>query len=173
LGLCGRFAQAHFYIQEQIMATGTQHPKLEQATALETQAHELQQQAERLRREVYAEAQEASKALKPEFTYTIIPGKVSSWGETIHEDGFRIGREMTEASKAAYGAHMQRFGTCNIPDERISSVAYYRNRHNVLMHEGGGNLILQEGEILNDEEWAALKAGNVEPWLRKPRKPFI
>lgn len=38
---------------------------------------------------------------------------------------------------------------------------YFRTDENILTHDGGGTLVLNDPKLCNDEEWARLASGDV------------
>jgi hypothetical protein len=54
-------------------------------------------------------------------------------------------------------------------EEVRNSVGYLRDEEGVLAHVGGGYLMLLDGQPISQEDWAALKAGDIatiEKWVR-------
>lgn len=56
--------------------------------------------------------------------------------------------------------HLATYGTSNVWDRVKNSVIYYRI-NGILLHDGGGWLLLQDKVACNDEQWESLKQGNI------------
>lgn len=57
--------------------------------------------------------------------------------------------------------HLDIFGSVNGDwKETIQSVVYFR-LNGILLHEGGGYLILEDKVLCSDEEWESIKSGNI------------
>lgn len=46
-------------------------------------------------------------------------------------------------------------------EDRWFGMFYYRTEENILTHDGGGHVVLQDPMLCNDEEWAAILAGDI------------
>jgi hypothetical protein len=57
--------------------------------------------------------------------------------------------------------HLHLFGSiCGGWEQYRSSVVYYRI-NNILLHEGGGWLLIKDKQLCNDEEWELIKKGEI------------
>lgn len=86
---------------------------------------------------------------------------------TWNEEGLAEGTETVRLivyllNKEDYEEHLRLFGSINGRwDERLNSVLYYRDEDNILTHKGGGYILLKDPKLCSDEEWEAIKKGDI------------
>lgn len=120
-------------------------------------ALECEERAKTLRREVANEAREAEKHLPA-------AGRTAyDWRVTATANGFRLGGILREEVAMADKFHIELFGQSRInpPEKHRMSVEYVRNEHKILMHDGGGWMVLKTGMPISDLEWAEICAGKI------------
>jgi hypothetical protein len=96
------------------------------------------------------------------YTYSVHPGvqEDEHWSTKVPVGSEYILIQGKLANEDEKDAHMEIYGSINGDwKERRTSVKYFR-MENILMHDGGGFLILKDPQHCNDEEWEELKKGN-------------
>lgn len=125
----------------------------ERLVALEEEKRNIEQELYSLRRTCEPTARYGG--LKPfiEKDYRDWNGMVFS--ETVRLVDYLLNDEERET-------HMKIFGQINGSWEELRrSCTYYRNEYGVLSHTGGGWILLQDGIPCSDEEWEAIKSGDI------------
>lgn len=117
---------------------------------------------EKLEEVINDEYREASKGLRTK--YRIVP-------HVFISDGSRFGHDAPEGTEllsfVGEVSNMQQFedllethGQCPSYDELLSSVSYYRVNE-VICHQGGGRLMLDDHQTCSDQEWQSMKEGKI------------
>jgi hypothetical protein len=131
------------------------HPKLKQANKLIEQARVLEQ-------EVKQEQDKHRKTLQAKYSYQIsvkIQEK-DSWSK-IPEGTEIITIQCQLENKAIFEKHMHKYGSLYMPpDEHKNSVKFYR-AYGMLLHDGGGHVLLKTEQPCSDAEWESIKASSV------------
>ena len=139
------------------------HPKL-------LEADELEKRIRQLKREVEEENKEARKLLKPVYSskVTVAVQKTTSWSTEIPVGAKYVVIQQTLLNKAEFDAHCAYYGSLmSPPNDSVSSVRYFRTEEKILTHDGGGHLLLKDVQTCSDEEWEAVKSGQIpEKFLR-------
>jgi len=63
------------------------------------------------------------------------------------------------------------FSLTNFPDEAVTSVTYFLY-HSVLLHDGGGWLLLKTPSLVSAEQWGKLVSGEIPAELLAPNEPY-
>lgn len=103
------------------------------------------------------------------YTYEVFPGiqEDDHWSTDVPVGSEYILIHGTLVNDDEKNAHMEVYGSINGQwNEHRRSVKYYR-MENILMHDGGGYLILKTPQHCNDEEWDELKKGNFGKFANK------
>ncbi len=90
------------------------------------------------------------------------------WPKDEWFDGVRVSRRMKPEVLAEWrkGGFPTFSDDYQRPDQWFGMV-YKRTAENILTHTGGGHLVLNDPMLCNDDEWAAILAGNIPLKYRK------
>ena len=96
--------------------------------------------------------------------WNAITADPNNWEWSIHPKAFgavvskRVRPDMVRAW-AANG--LSSFASDFQEPDRWFGMTYYRTSENILTHQGGGHMVLNDPMLCNDDEWAAIVAGNI------------
>jgi hypothetical protein len=126
------------------------HPKLIKIDQLTARITELQ-------RELIDEERDAARLL-PKADHTAYV-----WETSCDADGFTLFGTLRDSVANADKEHIARYGhsRVNPPEKTRRSVRYVRNEYGVLMHEGGGWLLLKDGMPVDGADWYNMRRGDV------------
>jgi hypothetical protein len=129
---------------------------------LKVEINSLQAKINELEKQLYTEQRIHRATLKPEYEYEVHTNvqKQESWMRRVPAgtEYIIIIRKLT--NEHIFNEHMNLFGSItNKPNKEEKSVKYYV-KHGVLLHDGGGYIILEDEQPCSPEEWEQLKLGN-------------
>lgn len=120
---------------------------------------ELEDQIRQLEREADEEQSINRKTLIPQYTYEVYihKHKKDGWSSKIGDGQEYINIRRHVSNMVIFDDHMAYYGSImNKPEASVLSVKYYR-KHGLLMHDGGGHLVLKDEELCSDEDWEDIK----------------
>jgi len=132
------------------------HPLLIEANELIKKARKLEEEV----RELRLQARSSIESVYDRTVHVKVAEK-SGWHSDLEEGTEYIVITSILKNQQEYEDHMKEFGSLsNPPKEQTSSVKYYRV-HGILLHEGGGYIVLKDKQPCSDEEWEQIKGGHI------------
>ena len=128
---------------------------------LEAQLKELDRAEREAREQKHKRAVIAYSALPLEWKCT--PVEWVDWATKKKYPGVRV---QCRKELVAYAGYIAEFGDHSDRNE-WKGMTYYRTEENILTSNSGGSCVLNEPKLCNDEEWAAILAGNIPEKYRK------
>jgi len=122
-----------------------EHPKIKLI-------EEKKQEIKKLEHELYMEQIANAKTLKAQYEQIVIYAQNGN-------KSLRINSILT--NQKIFDDHLHCFRSLvNPPKKEKLSVEYYR-KHGLLLHQGGGWLILEDEQPCSDNEWEEIISGNI------------
>lgn len=152
-------------LAERTYISSKNHPKLREA-------NEFLLQAKKLEEEVRQEALKEGENLKARWEYRVkvFPyDNKKGWYQELPSGIECVEVFGTLLNKQDFEDFLNKYGYVHgMPEDKLHSVTYWR-LNGVLLHVGGGYIILQYNVPCSDEEWEAIKQGNIPPKFLEKR----
>lgn len=132
----------------------------DQAIALKKRLNEIEDEKHEIEHKLY----ELRRLVEPKAEYgnmkVIFDPNYQDWMTKEKYEAIRLVDYL--ANEHEKDEHMRIFGQISGDwKTQRNSVTYYRNEYGVLNHNGGGYVLLKDGIPCSDEEWEAIKQGNI------------
>lgn len=133
---------------------------MEKAVALRQRLEELKQEQHEIENQLW----ELRSQVEPKAKYgnlkVMFDPNYREFGSTETVGAVRLVDYLVNEHEKEH--HMKIFGQISGDwKPQRNSCSYYRNEYGVLNHGGGGYVLLKDGIPCNDDEWEAIKQGNI------------
>lgn len=93
--------------------------------------------------------------------WSVQPVEDKEWITKVVRHGARVSKRLKPEILAEWKKGGFSTFSANMQDGCWHGMFYYRTEENILTRRGGGTLVLNDPMLCNDEEWAAIVAGNI------------
>lgn len=121
---------------------------------------ELNKEIKRVENLAREQSRDELKKVPATYTYKVTVATMQT-GYFDPVGSIRIIRKQT--NRAKWDAIVAKYGhsVSSLPNAQVQSVAYFLAEGNILTHTGGGYLLLTDPVHITQDEWEAIKAGNI------------